>query len=287
MMMKAAISTLITYVAESDKISPERIVRSRFLAMWRVAIIGWVCAAMVPIGGAIAHAAELKVMATVAAKPTLEELVPAFERTSANKVAVVYDVAAILKKRVLDGETADVLLLTRSALEDLRKQHKIMPSSLTDVAHTPMSVAVRAGAPKPDIGSVEALKRTLLAAHSITYPDPALGAASGVYFAHVLDRLGLTEAMKAKTVLANPRRDPAMIVAKGDAELAVTEATGIVPVSGVQLVGPLPGELAFAVTLAAGIGAESTSPQAADAFIQFFKAPASMPVLKSKGLEPG
>jgi len=238
---------------------------------------------MVPIGGAVAHAAEIKVMATVAAKRTLDELVPAFERASANKVAIVYDVAAILKKRIFDGETADVLLLTRSALEDLQKQNKLMPGSLTDVAHTPMSVAVRAGVPNPDISSVEALKRTLLAAHSITYPDPALGAASGVYFAHVLDRLGLTEAVKAKTVLA---LNPATVVARGDAELAVTEATGIVPVSGVQLVGPFPGELAFAVTLAAAVGAESTSPKAAESFIQFFKGPASVPILKSKGLDP-
>jgi len=225
-------------------------------------------------------------MATVGAKSVLDELVPAFERASGNKVVMVYDVAAVLKKRVLDGETADLLLLTRSALEDLQKQNKLMPGSLTNVAHTPMSTAVRAGAPKPDISSVEALKRTLLAARSITYPDPAIGAASGVYFAHVLDRLGLTEAVRTKTVLANPQMSPATVLTKGDAELAVTEASGLAPVSGVQLVGPLPGELAFAITLAAGVGADSTSPKVAESFIQFFKGPASVPILKSNGLEP-
>jgi molybdate transport system substrate-binding protein len=246
MMPESTINRFNTFSEEAGGRFPRRAARNKLMALLRGVIVGCVCAAIVPISGAIAHAAEIKVMATVAAKRTLEELVPAFEKASANKVAIVYDLAAILKKRVLDGETADVLLLTRSALEDLQKQHKLMPDSLTDVAHTPISMAVRAGAPKPDISSVEALKRTLLAAHAITYPDPASGAASGVYFGHVLDRLRLTEALRPKTVLA---MNPSTVVARGDAELAVTEAMGIVPISGVQLVGPLPGEFAFAVAL--------------------------------------
>ena len=258
------------------------------LRMARAAIAGLLCASMALIGQAAAHAADVRVLASVSLTSVLDELAPGFERTSGNKVAVVYGVAAELKKRVLEGEAADVLILTRSAMEDLQKQNKLVPGSLTDVAHTPISVAVRAGAPKPDIGSVEALKRTLLAAHSITYPDPAIGAASGVYFAHVLDRLGLAEAVRAKTVLAKPQTgSPPTVVAKGDAELAVTEAAVIAKVSGVQLVGPLPGELAFAVTLAAGVGADSTSPKAAESFIQFFKGPAAVPVLRAKGFEPG
>jgi molybdate transport system substrate-binding protein len=286
-MLKTTINGLTTSFEDSGGSFPERTAMNRFLAMLPLVVMGWICAAMVPIGGAVAYSAEIKGMATVGAKSALDELVPAFERASGNKVVMVYDVAAVLKKRVLDGETADLLLLTRSALEDLQKQNKLMPGSLTNVAHTPMSMAVRADAPKPDISSVEALKRTLLAARSITYPDPAIGAASGVYFAHVLDRLGLTEAVRTKTVLANPQMgSPATVLIKGDAELAVTEASGLAPVSGVQLVGPLPGEFAFAVTLAAGVGADSTSPKVAESFIQFFKGPASVPILKSKGLEP-
>lgn len=286
-MQKAMVNPLNRLLQEAGRRFSEKTAARSLLAMLRIVVVGWVCATLVVTGGAIAHATEIKVMATVGVKSVLDELIPAFEKDRDTKVIAVYEVAAVLKKRVLDGETADVLLLTQSALEELQKQNKLMPGSFTNAAHTPISVAIRDGAPRPDISSVEAFKRTLLAAQSITYPDPALGAASGVYFARVLDRLGLTEAMKAKTVLANAQRGPAAIVAKGDAELAVTEASVIVPVSGVKLVGPLPGELAFSVTLAAGVGADSTLPKVAESFIEFFKGPTSVPILKSKGLEPG
>src|SRR5262245_20834342 len=150
---------------------------------------------LTPAATPAARAAEIKVMSTVALAATLNELVPAYERASGNKVSLVYSVIADLKKRIEVGETADVIILSRAALDDLRGQHKVAPDSVVNVASSYVAIAVRAGSPKPDIASPERLKEALLATKSIVYADPAKGGASGVYFAKVLDRLGIADAM--------------------------------------------------------------------------------------------
>ena len=134
-----------------------------------------------------------------------------------------------------------MIILSRPVMDELQKQEKVATGPITNVVGTAVSVAARAGAPKPDMSSVDAFKRSLLAAKSIVYADPAKGGASGVYFASVLDRLGIAEQMKPKTILV-PGAQAADIVAKGEAELGVAQASEIVPVAGAQLVGPLPGE---------------------------------------------
>ena len=179
----------------------------------------------------------------------------------------------------------DVVILGAQAVDDLQKQGKLIPGSMTSVAGTPVSVVIRAGVPKPDISSVEAFKHTLLSAKSIVYADPAKGGLSGVYFARVLDRLGLTEQLRAKTILV-PGAQAAEVVAKGDAELGVAQGSEIVPVSGAQLVGPLPGEIVSVTIFAAGVGADSKSQDAAKAFIGYLKGPAAAPTLKAEGFEP-
>ena len=141
-------------------------------------------------------------------------------------------------------------------MDELQKQDKFAPGSIINVAGTPVAVAVRAGAPKPDISSADALKRSLLAAKSIVYADPAKGGASGVYFARVIDQLGIAEQLKSKTILV-PGAQSADVVAKGEAEIGVAQASEIVPVSGAQLVGPLPGEFASMTKFTAAIGAGS------------------------------
>ena len=128
-------------------------------------------------------------------------------------------------------------------MDDLQKQDKLAPNSLVNVVGTPISVVARAGATKPDISSVDAFKRALLATRSIVYADPAKGGVSGVYFANVLGRLGIADQMKNKTILV-PGAQGAEVVAKGEAELGVAQASEIVPVAGAHLIGPLPGELA-------------------------------------------
>jgi molybdate transport system substrate-binding protein len=234
---------------------------------------------------ATARAAEVKVFTSVALKSVLDELAPAYEKASGNKLTITYGLAADMKKRVLAGETADVIMLTRAMMEDLQKQQRLA-GSLVNVAGTPVAVVARAGAPRPDIGTVEAFKKTLLAAKSIVYADPAKGGLSGVVFARALDRLGIAEQMKAKTILV-PGAQAADLVAKGEAELGVGQASEIVPIAGVQLVGPLPGELASVTLFTAAVGAGSGSPEAAKSLIEFLTAPQAAPRFQAKGFQPG
>ena len=233
----------------------------------------------------LALAADIKVMSTVALNAPLDDLKPKFESATGNKLTIVYGLIAELKKRVQDGETADVMLLSRAALDDLQAQGKVASGSIINVASSSVAVTVRAGAPKPDISTSDALKRTLLDAKSIVYADPAKGGASGVYFAKVLERLGIVDQMKSKTILV-PGAQAAEVVAKGQAELGVAMGSEIVPVAGAQLVGPLPGDLNFVIVFSAGIGPTSKDSAAANALIKFMTGPTGAAVLKSKGMDP-
>jgi molybdate transport system substrate-binding protein len=235
--------------------------------------------------GQATQAAEVKVLTSVALTSALDQLAPLFEKESGNKLMIEYSLIATLRKRILDGETGDVIMLSRPVMEELQKQGKFA-GDLVNVAGTPVSIVARAGAPKPDIGSVDALKRTLLNARSIVYADPAKGGASGVYFAKVLDRLGIADQMKSKTILV-PGAQAAEVVAKGEAEFGVGQASEIVPVHGAQLVGPLPGELASTTAFSAAIGTGSKSAEAAKALIKFLTGPEAAPRLKANGFEPG
>jgi molybdate transport system substrate-binding protein len=238
------------------------------------------------IDGAAAEPVEVTVLTSVALTSALDELAPQFERTTGNKLKIGYSLIADIKKRIIAGETADVIILSRPAMDDLQKQEKFAPGSIADVAGTAVAVTIRAGGPKPDISSADALKRSLLAAKSIVYADPAKGGASGVHFAHVVDQLGIGEQLKSKTILV-PGAQAADTVAKGEAELGIAQTSEIVPVSGVQLVGPLPGELGSVTEFTAGIGASSKSAETAKSLILFLTGPAAAPVFKSKGLRPG
>ena len=257
--------------------------------MTRISLVLWagtVTVLALVSSGHIARAAELKVLASVALTSALGELAPMYEHATGDKLSIGYGLAADLKKRVLDGEAADVIILTRPMMDELQKQDKLGTNSLVNVAGTPVSVVARAGAPKPDVSSVDAFKGALLTARSIVYADPAKGGASGVYFARVLDRLGIAEQLKGKTILV-PGAQAAEVVAKGDAELGVAQASEIVPVAGAQLVGPLPGELASMTVFTAGIGSASESREAAKALVRFLTGPEATSSFKTKGFEPG
>lgn len=238
------------------------------------------------IEGAAAEPVEVTVLTSVALTSALDELAPQFERATGNKLKIGYSLIADIKKRIIAGETADVVILSRPAMDDLSKQDKFASGSITDLVGTPVAIAVRAGAPKPDISSPDALKQSLLAAKSIVYADPAKGGASGVYFARVIDKLGIAEQLKSKTILV-PGAQSADVVAKGEAEIGVAQASEIVPVSGAQLVGPLPGELGSMTEFTAAIGAGSKAADAARSLILFLTGPTAAPVFKSKGFQPG
>jgi len=234
----------------------------------------------------VADAAEVKVFTSVALTNALDELAPIFEQKTGNKLKISYDLAAVQKKRILDGERADVIILTRSMMDDLAKQNKLAPFNIVNVASTPVALAARAGAPKPDISTADAFKQTLLSAKSISYADPAKGGLSGVVASRAIDRLGIAEQMKSKTTLVPGAQSPDL-VAKGEVELGIAQASEIVPNAGAQLVGPLPGELGSMTQFSGGIGAESASANASKALIDFLAGQEAGSQFKAKGFEPG
>jgi molybdate transport system substrate-binding protein len=258
---------------------------SRLLFSRRVALAAAGGLLLFPNAATRANAAEIKVLTSVALTAALNELAPKFEQASGNKLDIGYSLIADIRKRMLAGETADVIILSRPVMDELQKQDKFAPGSVVDIAGTPVALAIRAGAPKPDIGTVEALKRTLLNAKSIVYADPAKGGASGVYFAHVVDRLGIADQLKSKTVLVAGAQ-AADMVAKGEAEIGVGQTSEIVPVAGAQVLGPLPGEFASTTVFTGGIGASSKDPEAAKSLIQFLTGPIAKAVLSAKGFQP-
>jgi molybdate transport system substrate-binding protein len=245
------------------------------------------CSFLLALGAAApaAHAAEVKVMSTVALTPTLDELTPRYESSSDNKLMVVYSTIADLKKRIEAGETADVMILSRPVLDGLQTQGKVAQGSIVNVGSSYVAIGVRTGAPKPDISTAEKLKSALLEAKSISYADPAKGGASGVYFAKVIDRLGIADQVKSKTVLV-PGAQAGELVAKGEVEMGIAQASEIAAVPGAQVVGPLPGDLNSAIVFAVGIGSVSKDPAAAKSLIELLTSPTGAAVLKSKGMDP-
>jgi molybdate transport system substrate-binding protein len=235
--------------------------------------------------GTVADAAEIKVLTSVALTSALNELAPKYEQASGIKLNIGYSLIADIRKRMLDGETADVVILSRPVMDELDKQEKFATGSITNVAGTPVALAIRAGAPKPDISTADALKQTLLAAKSIVYADPAKGGASGVYFAKVIDKLGIAEQLKAKTILV-PGAQAADMVAKGEAEIGVGQTSEIVPVAGAEVLGPLPRDLNSVTRFTAGIGADTKVPDAAKSLVAFLTGPVAKPVFSAKGFQP-
>jgi molybdate transport system substrate-binding protein len=235
---------------------------------------------------AAAGATEIKVLTSVALTSALNQLAPDFERTTGNKLNAGYGLIADIRRRMLEGETADVIILSRPVVAELDKQQKVASSSITNIAGTAVALTIRAGAPKPDISTVDALKRTLLAAKSIVYADPAKGGASGVFFAGVLDRLGIAGELRSKIVLVPGAQAPE-VVAEGGAEIGVAQTSEIVPVAGAEVLGPLPGKFASTTLWTAAIGATTKVPDAAKSLIQFLAGPVARRVFTAKGFQPG
>jgi molybdate transport system substrate-binding protein len=225
---------------------------------------------------------EIKILSTHAVVEVLNELVPAFERTSGVRLAFEFNPSAAIKRAIAAGTAFDVAIITRPVIDEMAAQGKIIRDSCVDFARCGLGLAVRKGAPKPDIGTADALKRALLAAKSVARSRDG---ASGQNFDAMLDRLGIADAMRDKIVIG-PGGRIAELVARGEAELAVQQVPELMPVAGADLVGPFPAELQVYTTFAAGVAAASQQREAAQSFIAAFAAPAAAAVFKAHGLEP-
>jgi molybdate transport system substrate-binding protein len=236
---------------------------------------------------AIASAAEIKVLSALGMQEIMDDLGPKFERASGHKLAITFGTLGAVVKRVQGGETADVVIIPRQGIDTLVAGGKVAAGDSTVVARSGIVVVVRTGAPKPDVSSPEALKRTLLAARSVTYSDPADGGASAIHFAKVLDRLGIADDMKAKTIYAKGGGDTAVLVANGTAEIGVGQLQLLMPVAGIDVVGPLPGDLQATTIFTATIMTGARNAAASKALIDFLRTPEAANVIKAKGMEPG
>ena len=216
-----------------------------------------------------------------------KELVPEFERLTGNKVLTAYGPSMgttvnAIPVRLERGEAADVLIMVGYALGDLVKQGKVVADSRVDLVKSPIGIAVKSGAPKPDISSVDAVKRALLATKSIAYSDSA----SGVYVStEMFEKLGIADAMKdkARKIPATPVGE---IVARGDAEIGFQQVSELLPVQGIDIIGQLPSELQKVTVFSAGIASVSKEPDAGKALIKFLASPTASAVIIKSGMEP-
>jgi molybdate transport system substrate-binding protein len=233
-----------------------------------------------------ASAAELHGLSTIAVQSAMEELIPHFEKASGHKVHVAFGLGVAMAKRVQDGEAADFVLGPRSAIDGLATTGKLAPGSDATLARSSVAVAVRKGAPKPDISTPDALKRALLAAKAISYSNPAYGGASGVHFAKVLARLGIVDEMKAKTRFPPEGGFTARLLAAGEVDLAIQQTGELISVPGVELVGTLPGELQSITTFAIAIPTAAKHADAAKTLVKYLQSAAAAAVMKARGLDP-
>jgi molybdate transport system substrate-binding protein len=234
-----------------------------------------------------APAAEIKVMNSGAFTAAYLEVIPEYERSTGNKIVTAYGASMgnapdSIPSRLDRGEPVDIVILADSALEELIKHGKVVAGSRVDLVRSSIGMAVRAGAPKPDIGTVDALKRTLLQAKSIAYS----ASASGVYLSHELfPRLGIADQIQAKCQRI-PSGPVGVAIARGDAEIGFQQISELLPVPGIDYVGPLPPEVQKVTVFSAGIAVGAKQPDAARSLIKFLASPAVVPAIKKSGLEP-
>jgi molybdate transport system substrate-binding protein len=248
----------------------------------RLALAVAVANAGVLVEASTARAAEIKVLCSNGFQAVLTELAPQFERATQHRLVVTYGLAAVLKQRSEGGETFDVAILTPAAIDDLIKARKVAADSRTTLARSGLAIAIRAGARKPEIATVDAFKRALVGAKSITYVKEG---ASGVAFAALLQRLDLADDLTARTTLAASAEDVGRAVASGEVEFGVLPLSEVLPIRGVEPLGTFPAEVQSYIVMVAGVSAAAAQGKAARDLIAFLAAPGALPVIKAKGME--
>lgn len=234
---------------------------------------------------ATASAAEISVLSASAVKTVLTDIADTFRRETGHAVKLTFATAGEVEKRVLAGEATDVVVGTDTSTQKLASQGLLAEDTRTIIARVGVGIGAREGAAKPDISSAEALKQTLLAAKSVTYPDPARGGASGIHFAKVIEQLGIAGPVKEKSVLGANPDFVCVAVAKGEVELCAHQISEILPVKGVTLVGPLPRDLQRVTTFAIALSAKPGAAEAGRAFVAFVTRPDLKAKFAAAGLD--
>ncbi len=229
------------------------------------------------------HAAEIKVLSTQATEEAYRELVPQFEKASGHKVTTIFTGTLDANKRLAAGETYDLLIMSAPSIEEHIKAGRLASGSRVDLAKSGVGVGVKAGAPKPDISTTEALKKTLLATKSIGYSTGP----SGVYMLSLFQRLGIADEVKGKLKQTPTGVFVGSIIASGEAEIGFQQVSELSHFNGVDYVGPLPADVQHFTTFSSGIMAAAKEADAAKALVKFLTAPQAASAFTKRGMEPG
>jgi molybdate transport system substrate-binding protein len=230
--------------------------------------------------------AEIKVMSTGAVEPMVKMFAPAFERATGHKAHLNFGTAGGLRARLDGGEQTDLLIMPAAAMEAMDKAGQLAPGSHIDLGRTVTGIAIKEGAPAPDVSTPEAFKQALIKARGVSYSDPAAGGSSGTYFAGLLQKLGIADEIEKKAVLGKRGYEVAQAVVDGRAEIGTTFISELLTVPGVRILGPLPGTMYFANTYTAGIPVGSAQREAAFALLRMLTNPATRDQWTKAGLEP-
>jgi molybdate transport system substrate-binding protein len=226
----------------------------------------------------------IKLFSTIGVQSGVQGLLPACEARIGDKIEVVFATAPMLVKRLQAGETADVMILNAAGTDAMTAEGRILAGSQTEVASSPVAVAVKAGAPKPDISTPDAFWKAITAAKSISYSHPAAGGASGIYFGKLIEEKGIAAEINAKTIFPPPAGYCAEFLLTGQAEIAIQQKPELLHVKGVEIVGSLPGTLDMVTRFVAGLGADSAHHAAGRALIDLLRSAEAQRALKATGL---
>jgi molybdate transport system substrate-binding protein len=234
-----------------------------------------------------ARAADISVFATIAFQHVFDAAIPAFDRSSGNMVHVEYGGGSAMADRVKNGGAADVYVGSRAGVDALLAAGKVRPDSVVDLARSPVGFGVKKGAPKPDVSTAAALRRTLLAAHGITYPDPASGSPSANHLVRIAAQLGIADELQARTRRpAGGAAEGPVLLGTGEADLAFQQNCELLLAPDVELLGPLPPEFELITIMTAAVPANAHEPAAGLAFIRSLKTAPGGALMKRWGLEP-
>jgi molybdate transport system substrate-binding protein len=262
--------TLAALIAESAKLGPLKLVPL-------LGVLGAIAAA------GVAGAAEIKVLGSPGTRAPYTLLVPGFEAASGHKVTTTWGGVIAVTKRVAEGETADVIMLPAPQIDELIKLGKLVAETRVNVATSGIGVAIRAGAPKIDASSSEGIRKALLAARTIAYSTGP----SGVHIERLIARWGLTDELKAKIVPPIPNVPIGEVVARGDADIGFQQVSELLPVKGIDYLGPLPADIQETTLFSAAVHKAAGPVDAAQALLKYLTAPEAAAVIRKTGMEPG